>query len=219
MAGHDLFPRDFIVSLDPPTNYFGAARVFRDSADTVLRDVDDYEDLLPTSHAIDHVVTGLPESLEEAIRVFLLARAIRLARGQSRAHNSMLVNVSRFVAVQKQIRNEIQAFVERISSSTRINGARPVQEALGDPELAELHRVFLKHYDSVCAKTWPEVQELLHESASALSIVEINSRAAGSLDYSEHETSGLNVIAVGGLSLSRGLTLEELTVSYFLDGR
>ena len=50
MAGHDLFPRDFIVSLDPPTNYFGAARVFRDSADTVLRDVDDHEDLMPTSH-------------------------------------------------------------------------------------------------------------------------------------------------------------------------
>ena len=113
MVGHDLFPRNFIVSLDPPTNYFGATRVFRDSADTVLRDVDDYEDLLPTSHAIDHVVAGLPESLEEAVRVFVLARAIRLARGQSRAHNSMLVNVSRFVAVQKQVRNEIQGFVER----------------------------------------------------------------------------------------------------------
>ena len=103
-----------------------------------------------------------------------------------------------------------------MSSSARINGARPVEEAHGDPELAELHRVFLKHYGSVCAETWPEVQERLHESASALSIVEINSRAAGSLDYSEHEPSGLNVIAVGGLSLSRGLTLEGLTVSYFL---
>ena len=85
MVGHDLFPRDFIVSLDPPTNYFGAARVFRHPADTVLRDVDDHEDLLPTSHKIDHDVTGLPESLEEAVRVFVLARAIRLARGQDRS--------------------------------------------------------------------------------------------------------------------------------------
>ena len=216
MVGHDLFPRDFIVSLDPPTNYFGAARMFRDSADSVLRDVDDHEELLPTSHAIDHVVTGLPESLEEAIRVFVLARAIRLARGQNRSHNSMLVNVSRFVAVQQQVRNEIQAFVERMASSARINGARPVHEALGDPELAELHRVFREHYDGVCGKSWSQVQALLHESVSAVSVVEINSRSAGSLDYSEHETSGLNVIAVGGLSLSRGLTLEGLTVSYFL---
>ena len=216
MVGHDLFPRDFIVSLDPPTNYFGAARVFRDSADTVLRDVNDHEDLLPTTHPIHHVVTGLPESLEEAVRVFVLARATRLARGQHRSHNSMLVNVSRFVAVQQQVRNEIQAFAERISSSVRINGARPLDEALADPELAELHRVFREHYDGACGESWSQVQALLHESVSAVSVVEINSRSAGSLDYSEHETSGLNVIAVGGLSLSRGLTLEGLTVSYFL---
>ena len=216
MVGHDLFPRDFIVSLDPPTNYFGAARVFRDSADTVLRDVHDHDDLLPTSHGIYHDVTGLPESLEEAVRVFVLARAIRLARGQDRSHNSMLVNVSRFVAVQQQVRNEIQDLVERISSSVRINGARPVDEALDDPEIAELHHVYREHYDVGCGKSWSDVQQHLHESISAVSVVEINSRAAGSLDYSEHEASGLNVIAVGGLSLSRGLTLEGLTVSYFL---
>ncbi len=216
MAGHDLFPRDFIVSLDPPTNYFGAARVFRDSADTVLRDVDDHEDLMPTSHKIDHVVAGLPESLEEAVRVFVLARAIRLARGHDRSHNSMLVNVSRFVAVQQQVRNEIQAFVDRIASSVRINGARPAGEALEDPEIAELHRVYLEHHDGVCGKSWSQVQALLHASVSAINIVEINSRASGSLDYSEYEATGLNVIAVGGLSLSRGLTLEGLTVSYFL---
>ena len=216
MAGHDLFPRDFIVSLDPPTNYFGAARVFRESEETILRDIDDHEDLLPTSHQIDHVVTGLPESLEEAVRVFILARAIRLARGQACSHNSMLVNVSRFVAVQQQVRNEIQAFIERISSSVRINGARPVDEALRDPELAELHDSYREHYGDACGRSWSEVQQCLHESVSAVSVLEINSRAAGSLDYSEHEASGLNVIAVGGLSLSRGLTLEGLTVSYFL---
>ena len=216
MAGHDLFPRDFIVSLDPPTNYFGATRVFRDSADTVLRVLDDYEDLLPTSHKIDHAVAGLPASLQDAVRVFVLARAIRLARGQERAHNSMLVNVSRFVAVQQQVRNEIQSFVDRIAASVRINGARPFNEALEDPEIAELNRVYKEHYDGVCRDSWAQVQVQLHASVSAVSIVEINSRAAGSLDYAEHEASGLNVIAVGGLSLSRGLTLEGLTVSYFL---
>ena len=66
MVGHDLFPRDFIVSLDPPTNYFGASRVFRDDADMILRNVEDHDDLLPTWHKIGHVVTALPESLCEA---------------------------------------------------------------------------------------------------------------------------------------------------------
>ena len=216
MVGHDLFPRDFIVSLDAPTNYFGPSRVFRDDADAVLRDLEDHADLLPTSHRIDHQVTELPESLREAVRVFLLARAIRLARGHERAHNSMLVNVSRFVAVQQQIRNEIHSFVERISSSVRVNGGMSPEAATHDPELAELRRLFRKHYEDSCGFAWPQVQARLRESVSAVSIVEVNSRAAGSLDYLEHEALGLNVIAVGGLSLSRGLTLEGLTVSYFL---
>ena len=216
MVGHDLFPRDFIVSLDAPTNYFGPSRVFRDKADVVLNDLEDYADLLPTSHQIDHSVTKLPESLHEAVRVFVLARAIRLARGQGQTHNSMLVNVSRFIAVQQQIRNEIQSFVERIRSSVRVNGAKRPDMAVRDPEMAELRRTFDKHYGATCGESWQAVQKELHDSVSAISIVEVNSRSAGSLDYAEHEANGLNVIAVGGLSLSRGLTLEGLTVSYFL---
>jgi hypothetical protein len=38
----------------------------------------------------------------------------------------------------------------------------------------------------------------------------------GKLDYQQHKTTGLHVIAVGGLALSRGLTLEGLVVSYIL---
>ena len=216
MVGHDLFPRDFIVSLDAPTNYFGPSRVFRDNADAVLRDVDDHADLLPTWHKIDHQVTGLPESLKEAVRVFLLARAIRLARGQTKAHNSMLVNASRFIAVQRQIRNEIQSFIELVSASVRVNGALPPDVAIRDPELAELKRLFAKHYANSCRCAWLEIQRHLRQSVGAVSVVEVNSRSAGALDYVEHEASGLNVIAVGGLTLSRGLTLEGLTVSYFL---
>ncbi len=216
MLGHDLFPCDFIVSLDPPSNYFGAGRVFRDDAVSILRDIDDHADLLPTSHRIDHVVTALPASLVEAVRAFILARAIRLARGQARAHNSMLVNVSRFVAVQNQVCNEVQSLVEQISSSIRVNGGKPEREAARDPELAALKQVYVDHYAETCDVPFSKVLSYLHKSVAAVSVVEVNSRSAGSLDYGEHEKSGLNAIAVGGLSLSRGLTLEGLTVSYFL---
>ena len=102
MLGHDLFPRDFIVSLDPPDNYFGATRVFSDDAERIVRHVDDHADVLPLKHPKDHRVTELPKTLEAAVRVFVVARAIRLARGHVGRHNSMLVNVSRFVAVQGQ---------------------------------------------------------------------------------------------------------------------
>ena len=215
MVGHDLFPRDFIVSLDPPTNYFGPTRVFGNSQNTMLHDINDYEDLLPMPHPKNHIVTELPESLKESIRVFILARAIRLIRGQTHSHNSMLVNVSRFIAVQQQTRNKIQEFVDRISSSIKINGARPVNEVFGDPELAKLHNAYKKHYVTY-KESWSEIQKYMYKSINAITVVEINSRATGLLNYNDCETSGLNVIAVGGFSLSRGLTLEGLTVSYFL---
>ena len=216
MWGHDLFPRNFIVSLDPPTNYLGPEQVFNSPNNNILHDINDHEDLLPTTHKIDHEVLELPESLKNAIRAFICARAIRLARGQVCKHNSMLVNASRFVSVQTQIRNEIQAFRDKLLSSVRVNGTLPIGDAVRDPELLQLYRVFKEEYDNHCKKSWPDVQQHLCDSISSISIVEINSRSADSLDYSQHETSGLNVIAVGGFSLSRGLTLEGLTVSYFL---
>ena len=215
MLGHDLFPRDFIVSLNPPDNYFGATKVFSD-AGHIVRHVDDHADLLPLKHRIDHRITGLPATLQAAVRVFVVARAIRLARGHVGQHNSMLVNVSRFVAVQGQIRNEIQLLVRQIDSSARVNGTRSPAEATRDPEIAALRQVFQEHYAESSGVSWADVQPRLHESASAVDVVEVNSRAVGSLDYAAHETSGLNVIAVGGFSLSRGLTLEGLVVSYFL---
>ena len=146
MLGHDLFPRDFIVSLNPPDNYFGATQVFVEHADRVVRTLDDHVDLLPLKHRIDHAVTGLPETLKTAVRVFIVARAIRLARGQDKEHNSMLVNVSRFMNVQKQIRNELHLLIERIRNSVRVNGARSHIEALRDPEIAALREAFQDHY-------------------------------------------------------------------------
>ena len=65
---------------------------------------------------------------------------------------------------------------------------------------------------------WKDVQKKLKEAVSPIKVIEVNSsRSSEPLDYNEVDfPSGRNVIAVGGLSLSRGLTLEGLTVSYFL---
>jgi hypothetical protein len=64
--------------------------------------------------------------------------------------------------------------------------------------------------------TWAEVDAELHGAASKIVILPINGFAKEALDYKEHEAEGRNVIAVGGDKLSRGLTLEGLSISYFL---
>ena len=216
MFGQDLFPRHFIISLDPPDNYFGATRVFIDEHERIIRHIEDNGDLLPLKHPIHHRILGLPQSLCMAVRTFIIARAIRLARGQTGEHNSMLVNASRFTGVQSQLRNEIHELVNTIRSNVRINGAKPEVEALRDPEIAALHDVFVKEYMETCSVPWSQVQPHLLDSINPVNVVEINSRSSGALAYADHQRSGLNVIAVGGYSLSRGLTLEGLIVSYFL---
>lgn len=214
MLGSDLFPRDFIVSLDPPDNYFGARRVFLDSSNAIVRPINDNEDLLPSAHRIDHRIVGLPASLETAIRAFVLSRAIRILRGQATAHSSMLVNASRFTLVQGQLRNEIHERVARIRSSARTYAGLAPAKALADPEISALKAVWASEYAD-CA-TWEDIQPVLNVAAAPIDVVEVNARSRSGLDYRGNAKDGLHVIAVGGFSLSRGLTLEGLTVSYFL---
>ena len=81
MIGADLFPKNFIVNLDPPNNYWGASQIFvdgpeRDFDGSIVRHIRDNEDLLPLNHKITHNVTALPGSLCTAVRTFIVARAI-----------------------------------------------------------------------------------------------------------------------------------------------
>ena len=218
MYNEDLFPRDFIIGLDAPTNYFGPTKIFVDGLPeegdpTWLRYITDNEDILPVKHKIDHELDALPSSLTRALRAFLLARTIRNMRGQKRAHCSMLVNASRFTAVQGRLRNRLHETLERIQNSVRINASRGTA-ALNDPEIAALHGVWREEYPDV-ELDWPSIQSELLDALASAKIVEVNSRA-NDLDYSNSGERGQTVVAVGGFSLSRGLTLEGLTVTWFL---
>jgi hypothetical protein len=218
MIGEDLFPRDFIISLDPPSNYVGAARIFSSDADLeIVKIIDDFEDTVPLKHKKDLEVTELPQSCVDAVSTFILARAIRILRGQTSSHNSMLVNISRFTRVQSQVKLIIDGYVKRLREAI-INYSRlSEQEALSNRQIRNLRDTWLKEYPTTEFQ-WATIQSVLKEAVSSVETVEVNSLAsAASLDFSRRNyPAGRNVIAVGGLSLSRGLTLEGLTVSYFL---
>lgn len=212
----DLFPRDFIIGLDAPSNYFGAQKVFLDARDRHVRLIDDNEDILPIKHKIDHPADALPDSLVEAVRAFIVARAIRNARGQQAAHASMLVNASRFTDVQGRLRSRIADVVGRIRDAVAVDGGKG-RAALRNPEIAALHAAWEEEYADADGADWPTVQARLHEVLVAARVVEVNaSKRSQALDYDQGGEHGVTVITVGGFSLSRGLTLEGLTVSYFL---
>ncbi|TAK39061.1 MAG: endonuclease [Lysobacteraceae bacterium] len=213
----DLFPRHFIIGLDAPSNYFGAQKVFVDAQDRHIRVVDDNEDILPLKHKIDHEVEVLPGSLVRALRTFIIARAVRNARGQHRDHASMLINVSRFTDVQGRVKARVAEVIGRIRDAVAVDGGKNREAALRNPEIAALHDVWQHEYRDSEPKSWGLVQKRLHEVLVGARVVEVNaSKRALALDYDQGGEYGVTVIAVGGFSLSRGLTLEGLTVSYFL---
>lgn len=217
MLGDDLFPRDFIYTLESPTNYFGPRKIFLEDAGEglYLRAISDVQGTLPARHKSDHSVTALPESLIDALCVFLVSNAIRDLRGEGATHRSMLVNISQFTRVQDAVEELLHAELGHLQTQIRSFSALSVARALEDPRIRRLHKAWDTEYSS-CGYEWPAVQRALHNAALPVTTKAVNQRTGpGALDYRAHKDTGLRVVAVGGNSLSRGLTLEGLVVSYF----
>lgn len=218
MGREDLFPRHFIKALDPPTNYVGATRVFSEGGDLRTDMVHvvpakDYEDILPLKHRRTLDIKELPSSLLAAIRVFVLARAIRILRGDGHKHCSMMINVSRFNDVQEKVHGLVYEYQKQLDDAIRVNAGLGA-EALMDPDIKALGDSFRKEYSGV-EVSFEKILAVLNEASRSIVTRTINMKG-GELDYDRHKTSGLHVIAIGGLALARGLTLEGLTVTYIL---
>ncbi|MFR0899451.1 MAG: Z1 domain-containing protein [Anaerobutyricum sp.] len=230
MLEHDLFPRDFIYALEAPSNYIGARSIFGNDAPYgyMLESNDDCESVLPLKHKKEDVLTYMPKSMEEAITAFFICNAVRDLRGDTKSHRTMMINISRFIAVQNQITRVVDSYVRDAKREIRnyyLTGVEALQYDIfklmkqvyekyfagfaSDPEYSDL-----KHF------TWEQIQEAMYPAISRIEVRTINGgNAPKNLDYENYEKKpndiGLRLIAVGGLSLSRGLTLEGLSTSYF----
>lgn len=214
MLKEDLFPGDYIWALDAPDNYLGPGRVLRQDGGMVVA-LEDAEEFFPTGHKSSLVVSGLPESLFEAVRTFLIATVIRDLRGQTPPSRSMLVNVSPWTRVQNDIAALLDEWLRALQRDVRNFSALPEDEALTNPSIAALRATWLAEFEDA-GFDWPEVQAAMNEAIQPAVVKPVNqTTGAASLDYRDQGEKGLRVIAVGGNSLSRGLTLEGLTTSYF----
>ncbi|MBU1377073.1 MAG: Z1 domain-containing protein [Alphaproteobacteria bacterium] len=165
----------------------------------------------------------VPPSLRRAILSFLLTCAARRARGQLGAHNSMLVHVTRFTSVQKKVRDEVEAELIAIRNRIRLGdrtsgGVMEELKNLWDSDYAPTTAtVAARLPDRTFAPVdWSSVEAALPVVAADIVVKEINGTAKDVLDYETHKATGFSVIAIGGDKLARGLTLEGLSVSYFL---
>lgn len=226
-AKDDLFPKDFIYLLEQPSNYVGPDGMYLDDGEYhyMLRYNDDMEHILPLKHKKNTYPAGLPESLKDAIDLFLLANAVRDLRGQEKKHRSMLIHVSRFISVQKNV----EELVKKYFDGARVQIKNYSQDEHETEYMSRLHTLFDTEYGhgknpsyegqifrkKQIPESWESVKDALYKAVSPIQIHTINSGSASQrLDYSDYP-DGLRLIAIGGLSLARGLTLEGLTISYF----
>lgn len=213
-VGEDLFPKDFVVQLPRPDGYTGTEELFGTSAQgrDVLRPVDpaDVNALKPKQRKKSEAIVArgrldLPQSLADALLTFALAGAIRILRGQSGKPNTMLVHVSQFQkdqlrigeAIEEQIRNWFHH--EKAEPGVLRQMFQSTLAGLGPVELPSTKDIVLKAAETNLAR---------------LAVVVLNSTTGDELEYDAKP--GRQLVAVGGNRLSRGLTLEGLTIAYFL---
>ena len=231
--GRDLFPRNFIVNLPTPSNYIGPAVLFGIDGDDsdpeidVIRDIDQTtEGWIAPNHKSNFTPLyqgedTIPPSLEEAILSFILACAARQARAQLRVHNSMLIHVSRFKDVHQKVFAQVDRWLTGVKRVLRYKDKasgitarlRQLWEQDFLPASAEIRQTDIGA--GLAETSWSSISGALSEAADRIKVQVVNSEMKESLDY-ETAPEGMSIIAIGGDKLSRGLTLEGLTVSYFL---
>ncbi|WP_103508584.1 Z1 domain-containing protein [Streptomyces sp. SM13] len=230
-VGPSLFPDSFLYSLRAPSNYLGPERLFSTRSEggramptealPLVRHVTDYEGWVPSQHSSTHVPGAeLPDSLSEAIDAFILSCAARRARGQISVHNSMLVTVSRFVRVQAQVRDQVEArvrFIAEILRDRRNPAAVQQVAAFRDLWLSDFSPTSEAFPSSEAMRiSWEEVAKNLGPVIRKIQIGAVNGGSREVLSYFENRSSGLNVIVIAGTQLPLGLTLEGLTIGYIL---
>jgi hypothetical protein len=213
-VGTDLFPKDFVVQLPRPDGYTGTQELFGISSAgrDVMRSVDasDVKSLKSKRRKkrdplVVEYEQSLPQSLCDAVLVFTVAGAIRLLRKQVGKPHTMLIHVSQMQADQIRIGNALERQIKGWRDHDRI--APGSLRAMLSSALNDLAEIILP----------ADRESVLDEAVINLSRVEIavlNSTTGEELEY--EEKPGRQLIVVGGNRLSRGLTLEGLTVAYFL---
>ncbi|MGC0363083.1 hypothetical protein ABH922_001067 [Rhodococcus sp. 27YEA15] len=221
--GVNVFPSDFIVSLERPGPYMGGAD-FHD-----LDELDDDEKTPANSNEKAYVRDLRAESDEDrraeqlrALDSFVLSGAIKLFRESKGAkpyrHHTMLVHESVKQAEHEAVAEDFKALwtsagYSQASSLTRLENLwaedfAVVSAVRGSDQpnpdsFADLEEFVGAAYDKISEGTSPVI--IVNGAAE-------KDYAQDSLDFQER---GVWKILVGGTKLSRGFTVEGLTVTYY----
>lgn len=212
--GVDLYPKDFIIDLPKPPGYFGAEELFGifDDPDSERSDGLDVLRFIPDVDVDLIFAGGFPASLNQALMDFVLAGAARAQRGQGDQPATMLVHTSHLIREQNLLAECIEERFQELRDEWRYQRNYGIREMLHGRWEAEFRPVIRENHIELDVP-FEEIEQHIGPFFESVNVRAINSDTGDVLDY-EHER-GLKAVAVGGNRLSRGLTLEGLTISFF----
>lgn len=224
----DLYPKSFILNLPRPKDYFGPEKIFgRDGVEgedtedgggpadgyDMVRTVpeDDVALLRPGAREpAEEFIPTLTSELQDAIYWFWLATATRRARGQ-KDHSTMLIHTS----VNTLVHTSYKAPLEGLRQDALTKLVAGDVDALAhwrDLWNRESRRVPAEDF-GLNHLSFDEVEPFLTDAVRDTRVILDNYKSKDRLDYSGDPVVA---IAVGGNTLSRGLTLYGLVVSFFV---
>lgn len=202
------------------------------SAHARFNSFQEYRERTRATTKYDDYPTILPKSLEEAIKCFIISIAIRLSRRPEmiqsilfHPHNSMLIHISRFSDWQCKTKYLIINNIDFLR--TRLNNdSLEAQDSI----FKEFERIWIKYFadpinnireylpdnyedEYLTRKTFVEVRDLLVSAIHGIEVKAVNTVEKDELDFEGGEKK---YIVIGGNKLSRGFTLEGLTINYFI---
>lgn len=215
-CAEDIFPRDFIVSLPRPDGYMGVSNFYD------LDGTPDDETTRPNRSAYMRPVVGDDldaKNLPKALDAFVLSGAIKLLRaerepGLSFRHHTMLAHVSSRVADHEQLAGAVREALEKSGyeggkgidrlAALLESDFRPVWAARGD------NLPFPDDFEELA----PYVGDALERIGAPDEAIRIlnNENRDQTPDF---DRQSIWKILVGGTKLSRGYTVEGLTISYY----
>lgn len=224
----DIYPKDFLITLEKPATYYGPEELFgRDAVNgnastegmPVIRTVsdEDAEILRNLERDLDGEF-DLTDSMRSAIDSFLVAGTLRLSRGHWKQHITMLVHVSHLIDSQDSIFQEIQTHLDEVKSLIEYDDAETK---------SRLQKLIEKDFSKVSEQiVGPQIIDQkffwknLKKFVSQLEVIMDNSASDNRLSFDRTLRDGEPTwaIVVGGNTLSRGLTVEGLTTSFFVRG-
>ena len=220
----DLYPSDFIVSLPKSSNYFGPEKIFgrlqiSDEDDDIAIDgmdvinyvnPDEIKYLYPKGkNETRHFKPKITQSLKDAICYYWMAAAAINIDENSRIL-SMLVHSTYLAIPQIDIRDKIIEFKEEVRKGLLLKDQiwKDYLEMLWNKERlrTRIEISFNTVYDNLLSKIIPNTEIIAQN---------YNSDDIDLIEAYKRNKEGIFII-VGGNILSRGLTLKNLVVSYYI---